>query len=115
MSTQPVVPASAPVTAAAAVPAPKTAVQTIESELSNWLKEKEQMLESLKAVNGAIQGAQRLLALLRAEEQKALAAVKKVEGEIKPEAEKIEGEVKTEVGKAESAVEGVVADIEKKL
>ena len=112
MSTQPVVPAPAP---AAAAPAPKTAIQTIEAELSNWFKEKEQMLENLKAVSGAIQGAQRLLALLRAEEQKAVAEAKKVAGEIKSEAEKIEGEVKTEVGKAESAVEGVVADIEKKL
>jgi hypothetical protein len=72
-------PAAAPVVTPA-VPVKLTAIQVIEQELSGFMKsaevaakQAEQAVANNHAVQGAIQGAQRLLARLREEEAKAIA------------------------------------------
>lgn len=62
----PIAPAPAP------APAPKlTAIQLIEQEIGNFFRQKEQAVANVHAVEGAIQGAQHLLAKLKAEALKA--------------------------------------------
>jgi len=66
------------VTATAVAPAPVkplTVIQIIEQELGNFFKQREQAIANTHAVEGAIQGAQLLLAKLKAEAEKAEAFV----------------------------------------
>ena len=86
---------STPVTPAlpgAGTPAPAapakalTAIEVIEKEIVNFFRQKEQAVANIHAVDGAIQGAQHLLAKLKAEAVKA-------EAFAKAEAEKVEAEV----------------------
>jgi hypothetical protein len=59
--------------------APKlTAIQLIEQELGNFIKQREQAVANVHAVEGAIQAAQHLLAKLKQEAAKAEAVVEKV-------------------------------------
>jgi hypothetical protein len=54
-------------------PAPKlTAIQLIEQEVEGFVKQRLQALANVTAIEGAIQGAQYLLAKLKAEEAKAV-------------------------------------------
>jgi hypothetical protein len=73
MSTQatPALPA-----ASAAAPVKLTAIQVIEQELGNFLRQREQAVANVHAVEGAIQATQQLLAKLKAEVEKAEAFVK---------------------------------------
>jgi len=66
-----------------AAPVKLTAIQVIEQELQGWLKQSElaaknaeQAIANNHAIQGAIQGAQQLLAKLKAEEAKAMAFAK---------------------------------------
>jgi len=74
--------------------APKSAIEIIEQEIQGFLKQREQAIANMHAVEGAIQAANFLLSKLRAEAAKAEA-----------EAKKLVGEVETEVSKAVTAVE----------
>ena len=104
-----------PVTSVVAATAPQsakplTAIQLIEQEIGNFFKQREQAIANVHAVDGAIQGAQALLAKLKAE-------LVKAENFAKAEAEKAEAEAKTLVGEAETeakAVETKVVDFVKK-
>jgi len=83
---------TASVTPISTVPAPAkklTAIETIEQEISTWLKQREQQIENIKAVDGAIQGGQRLLSVLKAEAEKAEAEAKKLLSEAVTEVEKV--------------------------
>ena len=87
-------------TAPAAAPAPKlNAIQLIEQELGNFIKQREQAIANVHAVEGAIQAAQRMLAVLKSEVLKAEAEAKKLVGEVESEFTKLEGEAKAEVTK----------------
>jgi DNA repair ATPase RecN len=114
MSTVPVVVTPAAVQAAAvpAAPAkPLTAIERIEAEIAGWVKQHEQAVANVHAVEGAIQGGQRLLAMLKAEEAKAIAEAKKVGADITAEAQKIETSVKAEAEKVETTVESELKKI----
>ena len=94
-----------------ATPKPN-AIQLIEAELANFIKQAEvaaknveQAVANVHAIQGAIQGTKHLLAKLQGAAIAAEAEVKKVLGEAKPEAVKIVTEVETEE-------KTVVADIE---
>ena len=66
-----------------ATPAPKlTSIQIIEQELMGFVKQREQAVANVHAVEGAIQAAQHLLAKLKAEVAKAEAEVEKVVKEL---------------------------------
>ena len=121
MSSTPVVPAAATAPAAVAPVSKPNAIQIIEQELVKFFQQREQAVANVHAIDGAIQGAQKLLGILKAEAAKAeveakklLAAAEaetkklladaqteatKVEGEVKAEVVKVEGEVVTEIGK----------------
>jgi hypothetical protein len=74
--------------APAAAPAPAlNAIQRIEAEIVTFVKQREQAVANVHAVEGAIQGAQHLLAILKNDFAKAEAEAKKLLGEVKPEAE----------------------------
>lgn len=88
-----------------AAPAPKlNAIQLIEQELANFFKQKEaavkqaeQAIANTHAIDGAIQGAQHLLAKLRQAVAAAEAEAVKLATEAKAEVEKIATEVEDEV------------------
>jgi hypothetical protein len=64
-------------------PAPKlTAIQLIEQELSGFIQQREQAIANVHAVDGAIQGAQRLLAKLKQAAAEAEAETKKAAASI---------------------------------
>lgn len=94
MST-PVTPAT-PAVATAAVVAPKlNAIQLVEAELQNFVKQAElaakqaeQAVANVHAVQGAIQGAQRLLNILKTEAAKGEAEAKKLAEDVVTEVEK---------------------------
>jgi len=79
--------------AAAQASAPKlTAIQVIEQELGQFFQKREEAVAHLHAVEGAIQGAQYLLAKLKAAEAAAVAAVEEgVKGVEKVESEVVAG------------------------
>jgi hypothetical protein len=87
--------APAPVVTAVQVPAPKlTSIQLIEQELQNFFKQAEvaaknaeQAFANTHAIQGAIQGAQHLLAKLKAAEAAAVTEAKKLAGEAVSEVE----------------------------
>lgn len=70
-----------------------SAIQTIETELGTFFKQREQAIANIHAVDGAIQAAQHLLAKLRAEESKVVAEVTKVVDEVKAAVEGAPAEV----------------------
>ena len=80
---------TASVSPVATAPAKKlTALETIEQEIGTWFKQREQQIENIKALDGAIQGGQRLLSVLKAEAEKAEAEAKKLleDGRVRKEA-----------------------------
>jgi predicted nucleic acid-binding Zn-ribbon protein len=96
---------TASVSPVATAPAKKlTALETIEQEIGTWFKQREQQIENIKALDGAIQGGQRLLSVLKAEAEKAEA-----------EAKKLLEDAEAEAKKASTAVETAVEDVAKKL
>jgi hypothetical protein len=96
---------AAAVAAQQAAPKKLNAIQIVEQEIGNFIRQREQAIANVHAVEGAIQAAQRLLKLLQDEAAKAEAEAKKLLTEAKTEVVKVEGEVVTEVGKAVAAVE----------
>jgi hypothetical protein len=81
MSTSPVAPVAA--TAVPVAPAaPKTALETIAAEIEGFLKQREQAVANVHAVEGAIQAAKYLYAKLQAEAVKAEAVVSEVVAEV---------------------------------
>ena len=104
MSDTPATPAvvSPSPTPVAGIPAPKlNAIQIIEQELFNFFKQREQAVANVHAVDGAIQGAQKLLGILKAEAAKAEVEAKKLLADAQTEVTEVEGEVKAEVVKVE--------------
>jgi hypothetical protein len=97
----------APIVNAVQVPAPKpTAIQLIEQELQNFFKQAEQAAKNAEqavanthAIQGAIQGAQHLLAKLRAAEAAAVTEAQKLAGEAEAEVKKGISIVETELHK----------------
>ena len=93
-------PSSPVVATAAAVPAPKlNSIQLIEQEIGNFFKQKEQAIANLHALDGAIQAAQHLVAVLKTAAAKAEAEAVKIAGEVKTEATKIVDAVEAEAKK----------------
>jgi hypothetical protein len=66
----------APAVASAAPAAPKTAIQIIEAQIVGLVKQREQAIANVHAVEGALQGAQQLIAALKEEAAKAEALAK---------------------------------------
>lgn len=82
----------------APAPAAKpTAIQIIETEIVDFFKQREQAIANLHAINGAIQGAQQLLAKLKAEVAKAEAEAKKLLAEAETSVETVAREVESKV------------------
>lgn len=74
--------------------APKlNAIQLIEQEVVNFVKQREQAVANVHAIEGAIQAAQHLLAKLRAEEAKAVAEIKSAVQAAEAEGRAIESKV----------------------
>ena len=93
-------PSSPVVATAAAVPAPKLkSIQLIEQEIVGFFKQKEQAIANLHALDGAIQAAQHLVAVLKTAAAKAEAEAVKIAGEVKTEATKIVDAVEAEAKK----------------
>ena len=91
----PIATATAVATPVPAAPAaPKSAIQLIEEQIVGFIKQREQAIANVHAVEGALQGAQHLLTLLKNEAVKA-----------ESEATKVVTEIKTKVNNVVSAVE----------
>jgi hypothetical protein len=76
-------------TVAEGTPAQKlNAIQLIEQEVGNFIKQREQAVANVHAVEGAIQAAQHLLAKLKAAAAAAEAEAKKLVGEAEAEVSK---------------------------
>ena len=79
-------------------PAPKlNAIQIIEQEIGNFIKQREQAVANVHAVEGAIQAAQHLLGKLKQAVAAAEAEAKKLVGEVETEAGKVIEFVKKEL------------------
>lgn len=96
MSTSPAVPV-AQVGTAAPAPVKLTAIQLIEQEIESFLRQREQAIANVHAVDGAIQAARHLVAKLQAEAVKAEAEAKKLLTEAETEASKVADFVKKEL------------------
>ncbi len=102
-----------PVVNAVQVSAPKlTSIQLIEEEIKSFYKQAEQAAKNAEqavanvhAIQGAIQGAQHLLAKLKAAEQAAVTDAKKLSGEIATDLATLYGGAKGEVVNGIHAVE----------
>lgn len=80
----------------AAAPAPKlNAIQMIEQEIAGFLRQREQAIANVHAVDGAIQAGNHLLAKLRAAAAEAKVEVEKGLQVVETEAVKIEDLVKS--------------------
>jgi hypothetical protein len=91
-------PVVAQATAATVAPAKsKNAIQLVEGQIVEFFEQKKQLIANIQAVDGAIQGAQRILMMLKAEAAKAVAEAEKLAKEAAAEAEKVATEVQTEV------------------
>ena len=102
MSTTPSVPTSVSAVApnpALAAPKPLTAIQTIEQELIGFIKQREQAVANVHAVEGAIQAAQHLLARLKAAEAEAVKLGKEVVAKVEAEVPVVEAAVEAEAKK----------------
>lgn len=99
---------STPVQPVAATPAPApklSAIQIIEQNVAQYIKQHEQAIANIHALEGAIQAGRQLLAVLKAEEEKAVAEAKKLLGEAKAEVEKVENVISTDASKVIHFVE----------
>lgn len=113
----------APASAPAAPAKPLTAIQHIEEEIVNFIKQREiaaknaeKAIANVHAIDGAIQAANFLVAKLKNEAAKAEAEAKKLYGAVKTEVEKLIGEVKPDAAAVEADVKKdavvAVADVE---
>jgi nucleoside diphosphate kinase len=76
-----------------------TAIQILEQELVNFMKQREQAVANVHAVEGAIQAAQHLIGKLKAEAAAAETEAKKLFDEAEAEAKKVFGDVEAEAKK----------------
>jgi hypothetical protein len=97
---------AAPATAAPAKPL--TAIQVVEQEIANFLRQEEATVSQLHAVKGAIQAGNFLLQRLKSEEQKAVAFAKAEFEKAQAAAAPVVAEVEAEAKKVESAVESAL-------
>jgi len=88
---------SVPVTVQAVPVQRLNAIQLIEQELMGFIKQREQAVANVHAVEGAIQAAQHLLGKLRAEFAKAEVEAKKLIGEAESAAGNVIEFVKKEI------------------
>ena len=95
-------------TQAPTAPKKLNAIQLIEQELAGFIRQREQAIANVHAVEGAIQGAQCLLAVLKAEVEKAEAEAKKLGAGIEAEGEKVIGIVEGAARLVETRVEAAV-------
>jgi hypothetical protein len=84
---------------------PLTAIQTIETELAGFFKQREQAIANVHAVDGAIQAAQVLLGKLRAAEAEAKKLAEEAAAKVKAAAEIV-------VEKVETEAESIAQDVE---
>jgi len=99
-------PVATPAPAPAAAPEkPLTAIQIVEQQIMNFIQQREKAIANVHAIEGALQSAQHLLGVFRAEEAKAKAAVEAAAHAVKAEAEKIVATVEAGVEKGIHAVE----------
>jgi hypothetical protein len=99
MSTSPVAPVAGTPAPVATPAKPLTAIQILEQELVNFMKQREQAIANVHAVEGAIQAGQHLLAKLKAAAQAAETEAKKLAADIKTDAEKVETAVEADLKK----------------
>ena len=96
MSTQVPPVAAVPV----ATPAPAlNAIQLIEQEIGNFIKQREQAVANVHAVEGAIQAGNHLLAKLKAAAASAEAEAKKLAAEVEAKAKAVIADVESEAKK----------------
>jgi len=88
VTTMPTPATQAPVATPASA-APKSAIQLIEEQVVAFVKQREQAIANVHAIEGALQGAQHLLALLKNEAAKVEAETKKLIGEAETELKKL--------------------------
>jgi hypothetical protein len=88
--------AQSPAVAEQTAPRP-TAIKLIEQELLGFIKQREQAVANVHALEGAIQAGQHILAKLRGEVAKAEAEAKKVLGAVEHEAGNVVEFVKKEL------------------
>lgn len=105
MSTLPVPVATATAVATPVPAAPKSAIQLIEEQIVGLIKQREQAIANVHAVEGALQGAQHLVGLLKAEAAKAEVAAKELAAKVEAEAKNLLSEAKAEITKVVDAVE----------
>ena len=94
---------------------PLTAIQTIEQEFQNFIRQREQAVANVHAIDGAIQAAQHLLAKLKAEEAKAAAEVKKLASGAVSAIEGILTEAEAKAGAVITVVEKDAQGVEKEV
>lgn len=111
--TAPLVPAVAQVPGAQAQR--PTAIQLIEQEIASFVKQREQAIANVHALEGAIQASQLFLAKFQAEAAKAVAEAKKLLDEAGTEVKETVQEVKAEAVKVETVVVDEVKKIEQAL
>lgn len=96
---------AAPKLAVVAASPKLNAIQIIEQELKNFYQQKVQAIANVNAVEGAIQGAERMLTLLRAEEAKAASFVKAAIADAEKLAKEAFAVVEPQVANAETVAE----------
>jgi hypothetical protein len=97
-----------------ATPAPAkqpSAIQLLEAELVNFVRQKEQTIANLHVIDGAIQATQVLIGKFKAEIAKAEAEAKKLAEEGIAEVEKLAGEAETEAEHVATEVKDKVVSI----
>ena len=104
---------AAPATAAPAKPL--TAIQVVEQEIANFLRQEEATMSQLHAVKGAIQAGNFLLQRLKSEEHKAVAFAAAEFAKAETEAQKLAGEFVPAVDSAVAAVEAEAKKVEAAL
>ncbi len=90
---------AAAVAAQQAAPKKLNAIQIVEQEIGNFIRQREQAIANVHAVEGAIQAAQRLLKLLQDEAAKAEAEGKKLLADAETEGKEIVTAVEGEASK----------------
>lgn len=112
---------AAPVVAAAQAVAkkPLNAIQLCEQKLIEFVQQRERAIANVHAIDGAIQGAQQLLAILKKEAEKAEAFAKdeaeKAVKAVETAAETVAADVKAEASKVEEKVVSIAEAVKKAL
>ena len=92
-------PATTAVATASAVAPKLNAIQLVEREIGNFIKQREQAVANVHAVEGAIQAGNHLLAKLKAAAASAEAEAKKLAAEVEAKAKAVIADVESEAKK----------------